>query len=253
MGQARQAAEHGGSVLRVVMGDDLAHRLVVRNDARRRWRNAHLDHFAGHADAVTKRDALAHVGWLAIDHHLALGYQRFHVTPRAYASLGQHLVQLWRVRFGGQHPAFGRGIDRSLRRIDVEVTRQHGRKGFRQIQRRGARDFHQGLRRTLIVVVVIIIIVTDLGRSLGQRGILRCHTVFTDPTISATATAATAIAVAATRAVGVAIGGNFALGFGRGLSAGGVGRFAQIAARCGLDRHRGRRRLGRVCWHWMRG
>ena len=80
MRQARQAAVDGGAVLRVVVGDDLAHRLVVGNDARRRRRNAHLDQLAGHHDAVTKRDALAGVRRLTVDHHLALGDQLFHVA-----------------------------------------------------------------------------------------------------------------------------------------------------------------------------
>jgi hypothetical protein len=52
--QPRQAAEHRGPVLRVVVRDDLAHRLVVGHDARRRRRDAHLDRLAVDADAVAE-------------------------------------------------------------------------------------------------------------------------------------------------------------------------------------------------------
>ena len=54
VGQPRQPAVDRRAVLRVVVGDDLADRLVVGDDARRRWRDAHLDQLAGDADAVAK-------------------------------------------------------------------------------------------------------------------------------------------------------------------------------------------------------
>ena len=49
-----QAPEHRWPVLRVVIGNDFAHRLVVGDHARWRWRNAHLDQLAGNADAVAE-------------------------------------------------------------------------------------------------------------------------------------------------------------------------------------------------------
>ena len=65
--QARQAAEHGGPVLRVVMTDHFARRLVISQHAGRRWRHAHAYRLAVDLDDVTVLDALAHVGRLAVD------------------------------------------------------------------------------------------------------------------------------------------------------------------------------------------
>src|SRR5574343_390996 len=83
--QARQAAEHGGTLLGVVQRDHFAHRLVVRDDA------------------VAERDAHAHMGRLAVDLHAAILDGLLHVAARTDTRLGQHLVQLGRVDIRGQH------------------------------------------------------------------------------------------------------------------------------------------------------
>ena len=129
--QTRQAAEHGRAVLRIVVSDDFADRLVVRDDARRRRHDAQLDRLAFDLHTVAERDALANMRRLAVDLHVAIGNQVFHVAARADARLREHLVQLGRVGVGQQHTLrrsrvvfnglnFGLGLA-----VDVELTRQH--------------------------------------------------------------------------------------------------------------------------------
>jgi uncharacterized membrane protein len=101
--QARQAPEHRRTVLRIVVRHDLADGLVVRDDARRRRRDAHLHRAAVDLDVIAKGDALTDVRRLTVDGDLALEDQLLHVATRADAGLRQHLVQLGCVGLGAQH------------------------------------------------------------------------------------------------------------------------------------------------------
>jgi hypothetical protein len=70
--QFGQPAKHGGAVLRVIMGYDLAHRLVIGDDTRWRRVNAKADRLAVHLDAVTKLNTLSDVRRLVVDRDAAL-------------------------------------------------------------------------------------------------------------------------------------------------------------------------------------
>ena len=107
--QARQAAKDGRPVLRVVVADDLAGRLVVRDDPRRRRHDAQAHRLAVHLDAVAERNALARVRRLAVDGDAALLDRLFHVAARADSRLRQHLVQLRRVGLR-REDALARGL-----------------------------------------------------------------------------------------------------------------------------------------------
>src|SRR3989344_1066609 len=101
--QARQATEHRRAALRVVVGDDLTHGLVISQDAGR-WRcDANLDGLARHLDAVAMRNALADVGDLVIDLDAPLFDHFLDVATRTHTRLGQHLLQLGRIGLGAQH------------------------------------------------------------------------------------------------------------------------------------------------------
>ena len=263
MRQARQAAKHRGPVLRVVMRDHLAHRLVVGHDARRWWCNAHLDDLAGHADAVAKRDALAGMRGLAIDHHLAFGNQRFHVAARADARLGQHLVQLGGVGLGGQHTPLRRrvGVGGHLGGLGVVIARQHGGKGFTRIQRRspGLIDRRRCGVGAAVVVIIAVIVITRRGGDGQQASLIgRWRAVVGQRAVGAAASAPAAVAVAAARAVGIGIGiGQTGAGIngvarcdagchaGRRYGCGGHNTFAAGVNRKGHCKGRGRRHCPR--------
>ena len=65
--QPRQLAKHGRAILRIVVRDDLAGRLVIRDDTRRRRRDAYLDGLARDPDLVAPADPLADVRRFAVD------------------------------------------------------------------------------------------------------------------------------------------------------------------------------------------
>ena len=100
--QTRQAPVHGGAVLRVIVGDDFADRLVVGDQARRWRRDVHLDDFAVDLDLVAQRNALAYVRRFAVHRDAPVQDHVFHVAPRAHPGLRQHLVQLRRLRIRGE-------------------------------------------------------------------------------------------------------------------------------------------------------
>ena len=87
-----QFAKHGGSVLRIVMGHDFAHRLVVSDHTRWGWVDAIADRLAVDLDLITKLDALTDVSGLVIDRNPPLQNQLFHFKARTQTRLGQHLV-----------------------------------------------------------------------------------------------------------------------------------------------------------------
>ena len=115
--QARQAPEHGGPLLGVVVRHHLASRLVIRQHPRPRRLDADLDGLAVHAHLVTPRDALAGVRGLAVHGDTAVGDHLLQVAARADAGLGQHLVELGRVGLGRQHTLGRRWIILARRRI----------------------------------------------------------------------------------------------------------------------------------------
>ena len=78
--QAGQASEHGRAVLRIVVRDNFARRLVICNDSRRRRHDANAHRFAVHFDLVAKRDALAGVSWLSVYGDLAVSDPLLHVA-----------------------------------------------------------------------------------------------------------------------------------------------------------------------------
>ena len=98
--QTRQLAEHRRTVLWIVVRHHFTDRLVVRDDARRRWRDAIADRLAVDLDLIAMLNTLADMRGLGVDRNPTLQDQRFHLKTRTKASLGQHLVQLGRIRFG---------------------------------------------------------------------------------------------------------------------------------------------------------
>ena len=145
-----------GRCSRIVVGDDLAGRLVIRQDPRRRRHDAHPHRLAVDLDPVAEGDALAGVRRLAVDRDPALDDQVFHVAARADAGLGQHLVQLRRIGLGGEHPlARGLlGLDRRLG-VGVELAGQDlgedlaglGRRDRLQVQRQRAFEVRRQRQR----------------------------------------------------------------------------------------------------------
>ena len=136
--QARQAAEHGRPVLRIVVRDDLAGRLVVRDDPRRRRHDAQAHRLAVDLDAVAERDALAGVRRLAVDGDPAVLDRVLHVAARADARLRQHLVQLGRVGLG-REDALARGLFALgfLGDLGVELAGHHLREHLGRLDRNG--------------------------------------------------------------------------------------------------------------------
>ena len=108
--QAGQAAENSRAVLWIISGHHFARRLVIRNDARRRRRNAHLELTAVDLDLVTKLNALAGVGHFVVHSHMAFGNEALHLDARAHARLGQDFVQLRRFRLWQEHALFWRSF-----------------------------------------------------------------------------------------------------------------------------------------------
>ena len=91
--QARQLAKHRGTVLRIIVADDLACGLVVSDHTGGRRVDADADRLAVDLDLVTVLHALAHMGGLVVHGDTAFGDEFFHLQARAHTGLGQHLVQ----------------------------------------------------------------------------------------------------------------------------------------------------------------
>ena len=107
--QARQAPVHGGPVLRIVVRDNLAHWLVVSNDARRRRHDSVFDRLATDLDAVAEGHPLSDVSDLVIDRHPPVKNHLLQISARADTGLRQHLVQLRRLGLGLQDALRGGG------------------------------------------------------------------------------------------------------------------------------------------------
>ena len=215
--QSRKTTEHGRPVLRIVMRDDLSDRLVVRDDARRRWHDAQLHRLAVDLHAVAERDALADMRRLAVDFHMAVGDQVLHVAARADTRLREHLVQLGRIGLGQQHALRRRRVvfgdfDLGLGlAVDVELARQHLREQLAGLDR--CRRCH------------------GHGRAVCAGRIARLAAFTAFAVASATTAAARAVA--------------WLLGFLRRVAIGVVARVWRcIGARC--DVHRSRCRRGRL-------
>lgn len=93
--QPWQTAKNRGPVLRVIVRDDLAGRLVISNDTRGRHVNAHTNRLAVDFDGIAKLDALTDVRGLGIDGNTPFQDELLHLQARTQAGLGQNLVQLW--------------------------------------------------------------------------------------------------------------------------------------------------------------
>ena len=126
--QLGQLAEHRGAVLRIVMGDHLAHGIVIGDHARRRRIDAEADGLAVDLDHIAKLNALTDVSRLVVDRDAAFENQLLHLQARAHAGLGQYLVQLGRIDLRRQH-TLGRHIAAVFLFI-VKVTRDHIGKGY---------------------------------------------------------------------------------------------------------------------------
>ena len=121
--EPRELAKHGGSVLRVVVRDDLTRWLVVRNHARRRGIDAVADGPAIHFHLIAILNPLANVCRFVVDGNPPLKNKLLHLQPRTQAGLRQYLVKLGRFRLGRQHP-FGH-VRRLLHRLGIEPPGHH--------------------------------------------------------------------------------------------------------------------------------
>ena len=121
--QPRQLAEHRRAVLRVIVRHDFPRRLVIGNHTRGWRRNTKANGLAVDLDLITKLHALPDMGGLVIHRNTPLKNELLHLQARTHAGLGQHLVQLGRLRLGQQHAFGGRHLGVSL--ILVELARDH--------------------------------------------------------------------------------------------------------------------------------
>ena len=102
--QPGQLAKHRWPVLRVIMSDHLAHRLVIGDHPGGRRCNAQAQRLAVDLDGISELDALADVRRLVVDRNPAFKNKLLHLQARTKAGLGQDLVQLWALGLRRQHP-----------------------------------------------------------------------------------------------------------------------------------------------------
>ena len=79
--QFGQSPEHRGAVLRIVVRDDFARGLVIRNDPGGRRVNTHPDRLAVDFDMVAKLDPLSDVGRFVIDGDAPFNDELLHLEP----------------------------------------------------------------------------------------------------------------------------------------------------------------------------
>ena len=75
---------------------------MIDQYARRTRADFALNEFAVDSDLIGREYALADMCRLTIDRNASCDDQLFHVTARAETGLGQHLVQLGCIVFGGE-------------------------------------------------------------------------------------------------------------------------------------------------------
>ena len=159
-----QTPEHRRAVLRVVVRDDLAGGLVVRDDAGRRRVNTNPDRLAVDLDVVAELDSLTDVRRLGIDRNPTFENQLLHLQARAQAGLRQHLVQFRALRLRRQD-TFGQ-LDGRIGLVSVELAGHHV---FELIHRHSGG--HRPARRGRCCLGSVCVAVLQLGRD-GIR--LRC-------------------------------------------------------------------------------
>ena len=125
LGQPRQAAEHRGPLLRVVVRDDFAHGLVISQYPRRRRRDAKAHRLAVDGHPVAERNALPGMRRLAVHGDALLDDHLLQVAARTHTRLRQHLVQLGSVWLGQQHALAGVLGGFFDHRLGVVGARQH--------------------------------------------------------------------------------------------------------------------------------
>ena len=119
--QTRKLAKHRRPVLRVIVGNHLANRLVVSNNTRR-WRiNAIADRLAIHLHLIAKLHALTNVCRLVVHRDPAFKNQLLHLQTRAQPGLRKHLVKFGRFHLRQQHALGCYGLATDL--IGIETTR----------------------------------------------------------------------------------------------------------------------------------
>ena len=121
--QPGQAAKHGRAILRIVVRDDFAGRLVVSNHARRRRVDANPNGLSVDLDGVAKLHALANMRRLGIDGNASFQNQLLHLQPGAQAGLRQHLVKLGGFGLRQEH-AFGQN-QRHIFLVRIKLARDH--------------------------------------------------------------------------------------------------------------------------------
>ena len=195
--KARQAAEHRGAVLGIVVRDDFTGWFVVRDDSRRRRHDAHANRLAVDLDLVAEGDALSGVCWLSVDRHQAVGDPLFHVAARTHTGLRQHLVQFGRFGLGSEH-ALGRAGDGSFLGgcffQHIELAGQDLGEHLARLLRRHGRRVVDHRCRLVVVVIEIATAVAVADRSVGTGSRpLRRNTVLATATVVAPAASAAAL------------------------------------------------------------
>jgi hypothetical protein len=121
--QLGQTAKNGRSVLRIIVGDNLAGGLVVSDHTGRRRIDPHTHRLTVDLDRVAELNALTNVRRLGVDGNSPFQNELFHFQARTQTSLRQHLVQLRTFRLRRQH-AFGQH-DRNILFVSVELAGHH--------------------------------------------------------------------------------------------------------------------------------
>jgi len=164
-----QAAKHRRTILRIVVRDHFADRLVISQHARRRRCDAVADRLAVDLDLVAELDALAHMGRFVVDEDLAIGDELFHLEARTQTGLGQHLVQLGRFGLGLKHTLEGGKV--LVLFVGIELAGNH----IREQQRR--RRFVEDRGCTCTVGFVFLDVGTSGFRLLLDHGTFGCGTL----------------------------------------------------------------------------
>ena len=94
------------------MGDDLAYRLVIRDNAGSWGINPKPHGFAVDFDLVSKLDSLANVGRLVVDRNSSLQNELLHLQTRPHARLRQNFMQLGGLGHGQKDSLGGRVLSK---------------------------------------------------------------------------------------------------------------------------------------------